>query len=214
MAFFPRNFYNSDASFTPLFRLLDDFDSYSRQGTNGNGGARRSGLSHWQPKFDVRETGESYELHGELPGMNKSDVHIEFTEPQTMLIRGKTERTYTAGTPPAGLVEGTEARGAITDDSEEHSNSHHATVEDEEQAKAHEASTEVTHHEQPQEVEKKPVDQSKYWLTERSFGEFSRSFNFPTRVDQENVSARFNDGILSIVVPKAKKHESRRINVE
>ncbi|KAF5023202.1 hypothetical protein F66182_4735 [Fusarium sp. NRRL 66182] len=201
MAFFPRNFYNSDASFTPLFRLLDDYDSYSRQGQNGNG--RRSGLSHWQPKFDVRETGESYELHGELPGMSKEDVHIEFTEPQTMLIRGKTERTYTAGTPPAGLVEG----------NEESKNSHHATVEDEDEARSHEKGTEVAQ-QRNKDVEKKPADQSKYWLTERSFGEFSRSFNFPTRVDQDNVSARFKDGILSIVVPKAKKHESRRITVD
>ncbi|RSL50282.1 hypothetical protein BHE90_006730 [Fusarium euwallaceae] len=208
MAFFPRNFYNSDASFTPLFRLLDDFDSYSRQGQNGS---RRSGLSHWQPKFDVRETAEAYELHGELPGMSKEDVHIEFTEPQTMLIRGKTERTYTAGTPPAGLVEDTAMSGAITEGSEDDKNSHKATVEDEAEATAHEQGTEVV--EQPKEVQKKPADSAKYWLTERSFGEFSRSFNFPTRVDQDTVSATFKDGILSIVVPKAKKHESRRITV-
>ncbi|KAL2685156.1 hypothetical protein Neosp_006252 [[Neocosmospora] mangrovei] len=206
MAFFPRNFYNSsDASFTPLFRLLDDFDSYSRQG-NGQSG-RRTGLSHWQPKFDVRETGEAYELHGELPGMSKEDVHIEFTEPQTMLIRGRTERTYTAGTPPL-------ACGAITEGSDDgkSTHSHQATVEDEAEAKAHEQGTEVV--QQPkEEVQKKPVDSAKYWLTERSFGEFSRSFNFPTRVDQDTVSATFKDGILSIVVPKAKKHESRRITV-
>ncbi|KAF4987239.1 hypothetical protein FGRMN_10477 [Fusarium graminum] len=215
MAFFPRNLYNSDASFTPLFRLLDDFDSYSRQGQGqGQNGTRRSGLSQWQPKFDVRETGDAYELHGELPGMSKENVHIEFTEPQTMTIRGKTERTYTAGTPPVGFVEDTNVQGAITEGSEGHKNSHHATVEDEQEAASHESGTDVTKHENPEEGEKKPTDHSKYWLTERSFGEFSRSFNFPTRVDQDNVSAKFKDGILSIVVPKAKKHESRRITVE
>lgn len=207
MAFFPRNLYNSDASFTPLFRLLDDFDSYSRQGQTG----RRSGLSHWQPKFDVRETAEAYELHGELPGMSKEDVHIEFTEPQTMLIRGKTERTYTAGSPPAGLVEDATMSGAITEGSDDGKSSHKATVEDEDEANAHEQGTEVV--QEPKEVQKKPADSAKYWLTERSFGEFSRSFNFPTRVDQDIVSATFKDGILSITVPKAKKHESRRITV-
>ena len=65
--------------------------------------------------------------------------------------------------------------------------------------------------EQP--VQKKPVDTAKYWLTERSVGEFSRSFNFPTRVEQDLVSASFKDGILTVVVPKAKKHETRRIAV-
>src|SRR6478735_5289434 len=89
MAFFPRSLYDSDTSFTPFFRLLDDFDNYSRQGVSG----RRTGTPSWQPKFDVRETGEAYALHGELPGINKEDVHIEFTEPQSMLISGRTERT-------------------------------------------------------------------------------------------------------------------------
>ncbi|KAF7552192.1 hypothetical protein G7046_g7493 [Stylonectria norvegica] len=210
-AFFPRNFYNSgsDTSFTPLFRLLDDFDSYSRQG--GQNSSSRTSLPHWQPKFDVRETGDAYELHGELPGIQKQDVHIEFTEPQTMTIRGKTERTYTAGTPPAGLVEGTTVSGHITE-GEEHKEPHKATVEDEDETDY--TTTENKDTEVAQAEPKKPVDAAKYWLTERSVGEFSRSFNFPTRVDQDAVSANFKNGILAIVVPKAKKHESRRINVD
>ncbi|KAH8670757.1 HSP20-like chaperone [Ilyonectria robusta] len=201
MAFFPHNFYNSDVSFSPLFRLLDDFDKYSRQDQSG----RRTGLPHWQPKFDICETGEAYELQGELPGMNREEVHIEFTEPQTMVIRGKTERTYTSGTPPPGLVEDTTMRGAITGGGEEHKTSHQPTVED------RDASPKPTGW--IKEVEKKQVDKAKYCLTERSVGEFSRSFSFPTGVDQDIVSASFKDGLLSIVVSKVKKHESRRIHV-
>lgn len=208
MAFFPRNLYNSDASFTPLFRLLDDFDNYSRQGGSPNGG-RRSGLPTWQPKFDVRETGEAYELHGELPGMVKENVNIEFTEPQTMLVRGKVERTYTAGTPPAGHLENTSMSGAITEGGEtERRNSHQATVEDENEAQVAEAPKT-----DEKKAEKQPADKAKYWLSERSIGEFARSFNFPTRVDQDNVSANLKDGILTVTVPKAKKHEARRIAI-
>jgi len=218
MAFFPRHFYNSNSgvSFTPLFRLLEDYDSYSRQS------ARQ--VPTWQPKFDVRETEQGYELHGEFPGVNKEDVHIEFTEPQTMLIRGKTERSYTSGTPPAALVQDTTVRGAITEDTDKDSDkasSHQATVEDEYESISHE--TEEPEHADPEEVapepevekpvQKKPVETAKYWLTERSVGEFSRSFNFPTRIEQDSVSASFKDGILTVVVPKAKKHESRRIAV-
>ncbi|KAH7113341.1 HSP20-like chaperone [Dactylonectria macrodidyma] len=182
MAFFPRSLYDSDTSFTPLFRLLDDFDNYSRKGVSG----RRTGMPSWQPKFDVRETGEAYELHGELPGINKEDVQIEFTEPQSMLIRGRTERTYTAGTPPAGLIEGTTRGGAITEGGEESKKAMPET---------------------------KKSDKATYWLSERSVGEFSRSFNFPTQVDQESVTANFKNGILNILVPKAKKHESKRIAI-
>ncbi|WKT54053.1 Alpha crystallin/Hsp20 domain [Fusarium oxysporum f. sp. vasinfectum] len=190
MAFFPRSLYDSDTSFTPFFRLLDDFDNYSRQRVSG----RRTGAPSWQPKFDVRETGEAYELHGELPGINKEDVHIEFTEPQSMLISGRTERTYTAGTPPAGLIEGTSRGGAITEGGDESK-----------KASAGEEKKEMP--------ETKKSDKAKYWLSERSVGEFSRSFNFPTQVDQDSVTANFKDGILNILVPKVKKHESKRIAI-
>ncbi|KAI9172112.1 30 kDa heat shock protein [Paramyrothecium foliicola] len=210
MAFFPRQFYNDATSFTPLFRLLDDFDNYSRQ---SDGGARRSGLPHWQPKFDVRETAEAYELHGEIPGVNKNDVHIEFTEPQVMVVRGKSERVYTSGTPPAGNLENSSSQGAIAD-SDETKNSHKATVEDENvadqtQIQARDKTSEVV----KQTEQKQPADKAKYWISERSVGEFARTFNFPTRVDQDAVTANFKDGILNISVPKAKKHESRRIAV-
>ncbi len=50
-------------------------------------------------------------------------------------------------------------------------------------------------------------------MSERSVGEFSRSFSFPVRVDQDAVKASMKNGILSILVPKAKKHESRKIDI-
>ncbi|KAI8648974.1 SHSP domain-containing protein [Fusarium keratoplasticum] len=203
MAFFPRSLYDSNASFAPLFRLLDDFDSYSRQGMSG----RRTSIPSWQPKFDIRETREAYELHGELPGINKENIHIEFTEPQTMLIRGKTERTYTAGNPPADFIDGTTTSSAITEAGEG------AKKASDEVYKSvpHETGAEATEKEMAK--AKEPVDKAKYWLSERSVGEFSRSFNFPTPVDQESVTASFKDGILNIVAPKAKKQESRRIAI-
>lgn len=219
MAFFPRNFYNASnvsndtsTSFTPLFRLLDDFDSHYRQsGTNNCHGVRRS-VPTWQPKFDIRETGEAYELHGELPGMVKDNVSIEFAEPQTLLIRGKTERSYTAGTPPTGAVENTTVSDAGSDAGDKSPKPRQATVED---GNDDEEFTEVEKTDaEPKAVEKPAaVDHAKYWLTERSIGEFSRTFNFPARVDQDAVTANLNDGILSVTVPKAKKHEPVRVSI-
>ncbi|UPK89782.1 hypothetical protein LCI18_000717 [Fusarium solani-melongenae] len=188
MALFPRHFYNSGSPFTPLFQLLDDYDSYTRQGKSG----RDTSLRHWQPKFDICETSQAYELHGELPGMNKKEVHIEFTEPQTIVIHGKSERTYTSGNLPAGSIEGNTMHGAIV---------------------GHDGEPDTSQPAQRTEETDKKGDETKYWLAERSVGEFSRTFSFPTRVDQDGVSAKFQDGILSIVVPKVKKHESRRIHV-
>jgi len=164
-------------------------------------------MKTFQPKFDVKEVADAYELHGELPGIEQKDVEIEFTDAQTLTIRGRTERSYTSGTPPSNLVEGTKSAGAITE-GDEHTNSHKATVEDEDAAKQTSTSVE-TQEQKPQQQQ----EQAKYWVSERSVGEFARSFSFPTRVDQDAVKASMKNGILNVLVPKAKKHETRKITI-
>lgn len=235
-AFFPRTVYNTEASLTPLFRFLDDFDSYSRQCQPGAASGsrskkqqqqqqhfRKSDMTQWQPKFDVRETFDAYELHGELPGLNKSDVSIEFTEPQTLVVRGKVERTYTAGTSPNGEAAAAAPVSIPAVEESAAPSSHKATVADEDDASVQEETglevVSEASHTAPTTPEAEaatvaaPVDRSKYWLTERSVGEFARSFSFSSRVDQDAVTAAFQDGILSISVPKAKKHEPIRIAI-
>ena len=61
---------------------------------------------------------------------------------------------------------------------------------------------------------KQQQDSSYYWVSERSVGEFKRSFRFPGQVDQENVKASLKDGLLEVIVPKAKEVRPRRINIE
>ncbi|KAG6075340.1 hypothetical protein E4U31_004906 [Claviceps sp. LM219 group G6] len=216
MAFFPRAFYDDSSSFTPLFRLLDDFDTYSRQ----SGGSQQqtskrtgSGAGFWQPKFDVRETSDNYELHGELPGISKNNVQIEFTEPQSMVICGKAERSYTSGTPPAGSIDQPGNKATITEAGEPGS-SHRATVEDEKDESSGAVVSE-TNKQQVERTDKKqhPEHGVKYWLSERSVGQFARTFNFPSPVDQDSVSASFKDGVLSVIVPKAKKQGARRVAI-
>jgi len=169
-------------------------------------------MKTFNPKFDVKEVTDAYELHGELPGIEQEDVEIEFTDIQTITVKGRTERSYTSGTPPAA-IEPAHATGAITEGETTNTNNHKATVEDE---GAESATTPVdTPKTETAEVVKaqpKP-NEAKYWVSERSVGEFSRSFTFPIRVDQDGVRASMKNGILSIVVPKAKKHESRKIAI-
>lgn len=200
MSLFPRGFYESDPSFTPLFRLLDEFDNYSREasGNQERPRHRRHHLNNFNPKFDVCETDAAYELHGELPGVDRDKIQIEFTDPQTVVIRGRTERTYAAGTPPGALLEeGTPTGGAITEKGEGN-----APPKDTKNGG-----------DQSHNQEKTKTPSEKYWVQERSVGEFARTFSFPSRVDQDAVSASLNNGVLSLVVPKAKKHETRRIAI-
>jgi len=208
MSLWPRTYFTEDptSSFTPLFRLLDDFDNYSRSNQSNR---HRSPLKSFNPKFDVKELPDSYELHGELPGIEQENVEIEFSEPQTLTIRGRSERSYESGNPSAGFVEGPKAADAITEGGETNDHKgHKATVEDEDAPKET-AGELIQSEEKPQEK----GQESKYWVSERSIGEFSRSFSFPARVDQDQVQASMKNGILSILVPKAKKHESRKITI-
>ncbi|CAG8515473.1 10474_t:CDS:1 [Paraglomus brasilianum] len=52
-----------------------------------------------------------------------------------------------------------------------------------------------------------------YWSNERQTGIFQRLFHFPGRIDHNNVKAKYKNGILSILVPKAKR-EGVKINIE
>ena len=48
---------------------------------------------------------------------------------------------------------------------------------------------------------------------ERRYGSFYRSFTLPKLVDVDGVQARYENGVLTIVVPKAEESKPRRITV-
>lgn len=52
-----------------------------------------------------------------------------------------------------------------------------------------------------------------YVRRERKFGRFQRSFKLEYPVDAEQVIAEYAKGVLTVVVPKAKKVEAQRIPV-
>jgi len=49
---------------------------------------------------------------------------------------------------------------------------------------------------------------------ERSYGSFERSFSLPNTVDVEKVEAGFENGVLTITLPKAEKAKPREIAVK
>lgn len=228
MAFFPRYV---QSEFAPMFRLLDDFASY--KATSPACSSNFRSLQSFTPRFDVKEDQESYTLTGELPGIAQQDVEVNFTDAHTLQIKGRSERQREEGTRPAAAVEASTEQPKLTADTEatnETESYHKASVEDDfETVEAPASSTadatptpasEETAESSTQNGETKAVEQqpktpnSKYWISERSVGQFARTFSFPSRVDQENVKASLKDGILSIIVPKAPAPQNKRINIE
>ena len=47
-------------------------------------------------------------------------------------------------------------------------------------------------------------DYKSYHYRERTYGSFKRSFKLPKNVNEKKISAEFNNGVLSIIIPKLK----------
>jgi len=52
-----------------------------------------------------------------------------------------------------------------------------------------------------------------YYLYERSYGQFSRSFTLPDGADTEHIRADLRDGVLSLMVPKKPEVKPKKIDV-
>lgn len=171
--------------FSPVFRLADELDRATRSSSTAN--------SNWRsfaPRFDVKETKEAYELQGELPGVEQSNINIEWSDDNTLTISGHTEhRSEHRG---GGAVEAVEANKNDT-------------------AGEQEQSTEVKTTDDAKEVAKQDdSDRPRYWVTERSVGSFTRTFQCPGPVDHDNVQASLKNGILNVIVPKATAKQARK----
>lgn len=56
----------------------------------------------------------------------------------------------------------------------------------------------------------------KYITREYNYHSFSRSFSLPETIDPENIQAKYEDGILNVIIPKkedAKGKPARQINI-
>jgi HSP20 family protein len=55
-----------------------------------------------------------------------------------------------------------------------------------------------------------------YYLSERRFGSFQRSFSVPDGVDADKVSADFKNGVLTVIMPKSPevREKERKIAIE
>jgi HSP20 family protein len=204
-----------------FFQLLAELDNAASPKCSGARQQHRN--AEFTPRFDVTETKEAYELYGELPGIEQADISIEFSDAQTLVIKGKTERAYTkapqAAEPAAEVLN--EKQDANENDAASEK-SHNATVEDdydvadtplatpattttlpaEEKAQSTEATTTT-----PQ------ADKPKFWVSERRVGSFARSFSFSQRIEQDAVTASLKNGVLAVVVPKSVKKQRIAVSV-
>lgn len=61
--------------------------------------------------------------------------------------------------------------------------------------------------------EKKEEKDAKHFLSEAYYGSFVRSFNLPSAVDENKVDAHYEDGVLTIKIPKLEISKAKEVKV-
>ncbi|EYB32633.1 hypothetical protein FG05_03385 [Fusarium graminearum] len=241
MAFFlPRTVYHTQAPLNPLYHLLRELDQSVQQPqqpqrrrqcqpqqksrAQAECPAYRVTTRPWEPRFEAHETEDSFVLYGELPGLNKENVTVEFPEPRKLVVSGKVERFTDAPKPAETTTEQTAPAPVVESDNEDTQSrsSYQATVEDdvddEFEVLSHTSQkSETVSQPQPETPSQKAAEKQPEQPEEpRRAGytkEFSRYFTFPTYINHEAVTAELKDGLLTITIPKAVP-QSHRIVIE
>ncbi len=52
-----------------------------------------------------------------------------------------------------------------------------------------------------------------YYVCERSYGSFTRSFTVPEGIDTDHIQAKLNNGVLSLLVPKTTEAQTKKISL-
>ena len=106
----------------------------------------------WQPRMNVIDLEDKYEISAELPGMKRDAVSIELNN-NILTLSGE-------------------------------KNDEHETK-----------------------------DQN-YRMFERSYGKFNRSFRLSPEVDADKIEAKFDNGILTLSLPKSEKAVAKKIEIQ
>lgn len=63
-------------------------------------------------------------------------------------------------------------------------------------------------------TERKEEDDSRFHVVERSFGAFTRSFQLPPGLDDSRIEATFENGMLSVHIPKSALPQPKKIQIK
>ncbi|KAI0354937.1 HSP20-like chaperone, partial [Trametes cingulata] len=183
----------------PLFRMLEEPLGRPPAYMNGFGGPSRALFDDpffnspalLRPAVDVSEQGDKYIVEAELPGVKKENVNVRIGDGgRTLTIEGKvfsrSSEPQPAEVADASSTSATGSSGATEG--------------------ASEGSQALT--------TKQP--ESTALSTERLFtgtSSFTRTVVLPRPVDSSRVTAKLQDGVLTVTVPKAEDAGSVQINV-
>jgi HSP20 family protein len=58
------------------------------------------------------------------------------------------------------------------------------------------------------------TEEARVYRIERTYGRFTRSFRLPTTVDATKITARYENGVLEVVLPKAEEAKPKKVKIQ
>jgi len=62
-------------------------------------------------------------------------------------------------------------------------------------------------------IERKEHEETRFQVVERVYGSFMRTFQLPQGIDEDQIKAEFNNGVLALHIPKAALPQPKRIEI-
>jgi HSP20 family protein len=196
--------------FFPMYRgegsLLDQLDDHPF--LNFNSSFFRDANVSRNNRANVSETETEYRVELEAPGYQKSEINIEFgSDGKSLTITGRSEKSFEQG--PSDQEESSEAHSVTVEEAPEESDKP-ATLGGQ-QSHGKQESTAVAETNKNKDVGAPAA--TKYWVSERSIGSFSRTFSFRAALDPEKATAALEHGVLNVVIPKATRNTVKKISI-
>ena len=129
-------------------KVLDSFNSFGTRKTSNDDGYESA---VWSPLTDIVEDKDNYLLKLDLPGVDKKDVKLNFTNGE-LQISGERK-------------------------------------------------------------EEKENKDATFHRIERAYGKYYRSFKLPEKIKEEKISAKFDNGSLTVTIPKADEIKPKEIEI-
>lgn len=199
--------------FNDTFSQLDRLSSELNAQIN-DGGSNLDKILTMAPKFDVKETESDFILEGELPGVEKKDISLDFVDDNTLVLQARTEKVRQEGnlSPDSGDREGEKRTDEALKGDAEQANGNRGQDKDK-----GDVSTVATTDKNKEVLQ--PAPKTQYHITERSVGTFRRVFTIPGEIKHAEVKASLKNGVLTVKVPKVimdakEEKQNRSVSIE
>ncbi|CAO3633557.1 unnamed protein product [Cunninghamella blakesleeana] len=156
------------------------------------------------PPTDVLETNQGYEIHAELPGVQKQDIDIQVPDDHTIVLKGEVKYAKTEESNDQQQI--SSSNDDIKQDQIDSSTQVASSTDNSSTAPTSVTNTNNTANAV---TAASAVNTPHWWRSERMTGAFSRSFSFPQAINPDTIKALYKDGVLTVTIPKLEKSTVR-----